>query len=423
MNQALTILVASYLLGALPRSKFFPPLTSRAIILREVTTGAAAALLAKLVVGTELGIILAGIAVLAGHNWAPYPSDNFTPGMVPTWGVLLFLSPFTLAAMASLWLLSSIISKDFDLSSFLTYLSLPFLLWYFKRYDVYILFGLICAGLVIHQHLSHREKNADSPPELIRRATLQKNIFRRGIMTLIVFFLATSLYFTRYVYRGFSMQIDLIRTGNQELNFVSLTFDDGPDPIYTPLILDILKDYDIKASFFLIGRHAEKYPEIARRIGKEGHDIGNHTYSHRSLVPLSQERTDLEILRAEEAIEAATGLRPYFFRPPRGIYSSHAREFLRERQYSIVLWSLSTKDWIELSARDLETNVLKKVKAGDIILFHDSGNIVSTSGGNRINTVKALPRIIEGLWEKGYSIVPVSDLLLISGLTTTEPLH
>lgn len=423
MNQTLAVIATSYLLGALARSKFFPSLPPGAILIREVAVGAAAALLAQIVVGTEFCIILAGLAVLAGHNWAPFPSDISEPGMVPTLGVLLFLSPYTLAAMAVLWLFAFILSRDFSLSTFLTYLGLPFFLWYFKRFDVYIFFGLLCTGLVVYQYLTHREKSEDSSPDLVRRAMLQKNLFRKGVMALSVFFLATSLYFTRYVYRGFSMQIDLIRTGNQELNFVALTFDDGPDPVYTPLILDILKDYDIKASFFLLGKHVEKYPEIARRIVKEGHDIGNHTYSHRSLVPLSPRKTELEIIRAEDAIEAATGLRPYLFRPPRGIYSAFAREFLREHQYSIVLWSLSTKDWVELSAKDLVGNVLKKAHAGDIVLFHDSGNIFSTAGGNRINTVKALPQIIEGLQVQGYSIVPVSDLLIISGLTTTEPLH
>ena len=423
MNQTLVILAASYLLGALPRSRFFPPRPLRVILIKEIAVGAMAALLAKAVVGTDFSIILAGLAALGGHNWPPFPSKNLEPGMAPSLGVLLFISPHTLAAMAILWLFIFILSKEFGLSTFFSYLSLPFLLWYYKRYDVYILFGLICAGLVVYQYLTHREKSEDSSPELVRRAMVQKKLLRKGIMALSVFFLATSLYFTRYVYRGFSMQIDLIRTGNQELNFVSLTFDDGPDPLYTPLILDVLKDYDVKASFFLLGKHVEKYPEIARRIVREGHDIGNHTYSHRSLVPLSPHKTELEIIKAGEAIEVATGLRPYLFRPPRGIYSAHARDFLREQQYSIVLWSLSTKDWIELSAKDLVGNVLKKIHGGDIILFHDSGNIVSTAGGNRINTVKALPQVIEGLWAQGYNIVPVSDLLIISGLTTTEPLY
>lgn len=201
---------------------------------------------------------------------------------------------------------------------------------------------------------------------------------------------------------------------------MAITFDDGPDPRFTSQILDILAEYDVKATFFLVGRHVEEYPDIARRILDEGHDIGNHTYSHRSLVPLHPDRVYQEILRSEEIIAEVTGQRPYLFRPPRGVYSQVVRDIINDRQYTLCLWSISSQDWLEISSREVASRALKPVTGGDILLFHDSGNFISAQGGSRYNTIKALPVILEGLEEKGLTPVSMHELILLKGLTQVE---
>ncbi len=124
------------------------------------------------------------------------------------------------------------------------------------------------------------------------------------------------------------MQDDIIRNGPREFKYITITFDDGPHPEYTPEILDILKEKEVEASFFLVGKNAEKYPGITKRILREGHSIGNHTYSHRSLIPLSQSNTDYEIFEAEKVLKEIIGEKPTLFRPPRSVYSDYARELL-----------------------------------------------------------------------------------------------
>jgi peptidoglycan/xylan/chitin deacetylase (PgdA/CDA1 family) len=421
MNLTLTTIAFGCLLGALLRIKIAAPLLQFIV---GITKGIIAGLLAKVLIGTELNIIIVGLATLIGHNLSlshSYQQHNMIY-MTPAIGILLILAPWALITLVLLRLIFTIINKD-KLGDLFIILVLPLVLWCFRPFDIYLIFSIFCISLFFYRHLDNQVQNSTNTPEQIELANQRKTIYRKAIMLFLISFLSLSLFFTRYVYRGFGMQIDLIRNGNRELKFVSLTFDDGPDPVYTPLILDILADYDLKASFFLIGKHAEMYLEIASRIAAEGHDLGNHTYTHRSLVPLSIDKTKAEILQAHNVIESITGTTPYLFRPPRGIYSNYARELLQEEQYTIVLWSLSTQDWAEIGVRDMVNNTLRHIKGGDIILFHDGGNLVSSSGGNRINTVKALPRIIEGLHAQGYTIVPVSELLLVSGLTTTEPLE
>lgn len=203
------------------------------------------------------------------------------------------------------------------------------------------------------------------------------------------------------------------------MKYVALTFDDGPDPVYTPEILDILKEKDVLATFFLIGKNVNS-TEIAQRMVEEGHSIGNHTHSHKSLIPLSAKSTYKEIKNAETAIEEATGIRPTLFRPPRGVYSGYARELLKEERYTLVLWDLSAVDWAELAPKKIVDNVVNKVKPGSIILLHDSGDLITYRGGNRHSTVKALPEIIDKLRIQGYEFITIDQMIFISELMETE---
>lgn len=217
MQYTLATIATGYLIGALPHSKFVPPKHPTIHLLGDIAKGAAAALLATVVIGTEFSIILTALAALVGHNWPLFPSRNYKPSMAPALGVLFFLSPHALAAMAVLWIAIFIICREPHLSSFLSFLSLPLLLWCFKPFDVYVLFGLTCSGLVIYQYLTYVEKNRKSAPRLLAQAMQQKATIQKALLLLLVILVSISLFFTRYVYRGFGMQIDLIRSGPSSL--------------------------------------------------------------------------------------------------------------------------------------------------------------------------------------------------------------
>ncbi len=218
--------------------------------------------------------------------------------------------------------------------------------------------------------------------------------------------------FSFYVYHGFGHQPDIYRNGNREFKMVALTFDDGPSAEFTPAILDILKEYQVPATFFMVGSHVEKHPEIAQRIVAEGHEIGNHTYSHRNLPTLSTGSLNREIMEATKIIASVTGVSPQYVRPPRGMYDGRFRRLANLLAQEIVLWSVSTRDWrYGVTPDNILKTVNNRVRNGDIILFHDSGALVKSEGGDRRATVLALPQVITLLHEKGFEIVPLSVLL------------
>lgn len=324
-------------------------------------------------------------------------------------GILTFMSPSFGLIFLFFFTLLKLLFNDYDNAVFATSFLIPILAMKFFKSDAYVIISFFIFGVLAVQFL----------PAAIEKYVKPKFLTRIAV-ALLVFFAFTLFFFNKYVYKGFGVQKDLIRHGPEHFKYVAITFDDGPDPLYTLQILDILKEKNVKATFFLIGKNAEKYPEIAKRIVKEGHSIGNHTYSHRSLIPLSAAATREEIKKGEEAIYKATGIRPTLFRPPRGIYSMYALRFLREERYTVVLWDVSTMDWAELSPQSIVLNVLRHVKPGSIILFHDSGDIVSFKGGDRTNTVKALPLVIDELRAKGYEFVTVDQMIFLSELMRTE---
>lgn len=220
-----------------------------------------------------------------------------------------------------------------------------------------------------------------------------------------------------FEYHGIGPQDGIVRRGSGELPVIALSFDDGPSPIYTPAILEILAEKDVSATFFVTGRHAEKYPAVIKRMATEGHEIGNHTYTHRDLVPVSRRRLFWEIRRTERVIRRITGRTLRLFRPPRGIYSNAVRRALVEDGYTLVLWSVSSADWCALPPEALTRRVLRYARNGAIILFHDSGALVKREGGSRAGTVKALPAIIEQLQAQGFQLVTVGELIELSHVT------
>ncbi|MBR3995913.1 MAG: polysaccharide deacetylase family protein [Clostridia bacterium] len=187
---------------------------------------------------------------------------------------------------------------------------------------------------------------------------------------------------------------------------IAITFDDGPGKEYTPEILDILNEYGIKATFFVVGKNAENNPEILKRIYTEGHEIGNHTYSHPDFRKLTTEQVEDEIEKTQSIIEDITGAKPKLFRPPGGYLSNSIMDIITSKNYITVLWSWrqDTTDWKSPPVKDVVNIVLTNIKDGDIILFHDQ--IFGESP-----TPKALKIIIPELLEKGYEFVTVSELM------------
>lgn len=187
---------------------------------------------------------------------------------------------------------------------------------------------------------------------------------------------------------------------------IALTFDDGPSQTFTPEILDILRKNKVKATFFVIAREAEKYPKIVRQVVSDGNEIANHTYSHKYLYRLSKEEIKNEMLSAEKVIIEITGIKPKLFRPPGGYFNKDIVTAARELGYKVIIWSWEQQsgDWRNPGTQVIIQKVLENAGSGNIVVFHDRG-------GNRIQTVRALQPIIDGLKQKGFKIVTVSEML------------
>jgi peptidoglycan/xylan/chitin deacetylase (PgdA/CDA1 family) len=197
------------------------------------------------------------------------------------------------------------------------------------------------------------------------------------------------------------------------LKNIFLTFDDGPSEPYTSQILDILKKFGAKATFFVCGKSVEKFPEIAKRIVEEGHTIGNHTYSHLRIHTLSHSRILTpflvkEIEKTTGVIQKVTGVRTKFFRPPWGFVTPWLKKYLEENNYKVILWDIQTYDWKGPPIKVIEENIFKKIKPDSIILLHDGNE--GKFHCDRSQTVFALPFIIKKLKEQGYILKDIGEL-------------
>ena len=192
---------------------------------------------------------------------------------------------------------------------------------------------------------------------------------------------------------------------------VAISFDDGPDPRWTPKILDILKGANVKAAFFLVGANAERYPKLVRRIVDEGHEIGNHSYYHPNLALCWPEHIRLELNATQLLLETITGRSTTLFRPPYAADTSPAQlseltplQIAEDLNYLVVLESIDPQDWAKPGADIILRRVKQQRRDGSIILLHDAG-------GDRSQTVEALPRILEWVHIRGDTVVPLSTLL------------
>ncbi|WP_240795475.1 polysaccharide deacetylase family protein [Aquibacillus halophilus] len=202
----------------------------------------------------------------------------------------------------------------------------------------------------------------------------------------------------------------IVLRGPQSENKVALTFDDGPDPRFTPQILDVLKEYNIKATFFVMGARAEAYPDLVKRIIEEGHIIGNHTYWHPNLVEEADINTlEREVTKTEATLAELIGYQTKLFRAPYGFLYNELVEKLANMNYTVVGWTVDSLDWQEAPPEEIAYNVLSNIHPGAIILMHDGAEWE----GDRTNTIKSLRQIIPTLKDEGMEFETVPNLLNI----------
>ena len=189
---------------------------------------------------------------------------------------------------------------------------------------------------------------------------------------------------------------------------VSITFDDGPNPAATPVILDVLRDEGVHATFFVLGRHAERWPELVRRIANEGHQLGNHGYWHRKLHRRSPAYVREDLSRGTRAIEQASGgVRPGVFRAPHGFRSPWVTPIAASLGQRTIGWSLGVWDSARPGADEIVRRALRGLRAGSILLLHDGDGY--DPAGDRMQTAQALPGIIRGLRARGLHFTTLPE--------------
>jgi len=194
--------------------------------------------------------------------------------------------------------------------------------------------------------------------------------------------------------------------------YIAMTFDDGPSAANTPRLLDMLKQRKIHATFFFVGQCVQENPEIVKRIVAEGHDIGNHSWSHPDLAKMSDAAVREEIQKTQDAIVQACGVTPKLMRPPYGAFTARQRAWANGTWgYKIILWDVDPEDWKYRNSEHVKSEILKQTVAGSIILSHDIHK----------TTVDAMPETLDALLAKGFKFVTVSELIAMDHPATPRP--
>ncbi|MGJ7913039.1 polysaccharide deacetylase family protein [Neobacillus sp. LXY-1] len=190
---------------------------------------------------------------------------------------------------------------------------------------------------------------------------------------------------------------------------VAFTFDDGPNPVYTPQILDLLKRHQIKATFFVLGSKAEKYPEIIKRIYDEGHLLGIHNFVHRANWGMSPWKVRRDLEKSAFIIEKITEERPIYYRPPWGLLNLFDLFLLKK--YKIILWSVMAEDWRSNGGSEkVKNRLLHQIKKGDVVLLHDCGTTWGADEDAPMNTIMALNDVFNELSKMGISCVRIDEM-------------
>lgn len=222
---------------------------------------------------------------------------------------------------------------------------------------------------------------------------------------------------TAYVV-GLNQQATAVVAGKRELpvycverpdKVLAISFDASWGADKTIAILDILDQYKVKTTFFLVGGWVDKYPDMLKAIAERGHEIGNHSDSHPHMSQLSQQAIKDELRIMSDKVEKLIGVRPTLFRPPYGDYNNRVIEVARSEGYEAVQWSVDSLDWKDRGTADIIKQCTYRVANGDIVLFHNDSNDI----------VNALPTVIQHYQGLGYTIIPVSEILL-PGETTID---
>ncbi|MEM9400087.1 MAG: polysaccharide deacetylase family protein [Verrucomicrobiota bacterium] len=186
---------------------------------------------------------------------------------------------------------------------------------------------------------------------------------------------------------------------------VALTFDDGPHPVNTQRLLDILQKENAKATFYMVGPNIQSYPSLAQRAVNEGHEIGNHTWNHANLTRMTDQQVIEDIDKTDDVINKVTGIYPSTFRAPYGAMTRSQRLWVYERyKRPTIFWTIDPRDWAYPDIQQMTQHIISRASSGDIILLHDI----------HATTVDAVPGIIKGLKEKGLKFVTVSQLMSIA---------
>ncbi|MBQ7347950.1 MAG: polysaccharide deacetylase family protein [Clostridia bacterium] len=226
---------------------------------------------------------------------------------------------------------------------------------------------------------------------------------RKASLKMIAFFLGLLL-MPRWTVLVSSAQTEVYRSVKNDSMKIALTFDDGPHPTLTPRILEILDRYHVKATFFMVGINVENYPDAARAVIEAGHEVGNHTYSHNHIGTLSKADVEKELWHCEDILEELCEYRPHLFRPPEGAVNTYVEHCSEDNDYTLILWSLDTRDWENKNTEQIVDHVLSGISPGDIILMHDYI-------GTQSKTPEALEILLPKLIELGFEPVTVSQLL------------
>lgn len=192
--------------------------------------------------------------------------------------------------------------------------------------------------------------------------------------------------------------------GNTSLSEIALTFDDGPNPPYTSQVLSILQRYGIKATFFCMGKHVQQYPDLVKQEYLRGNLVENHTWSHPYMPDLSEASLTWQLSTTSNIIEHVTGERPTLFRPPYGAFNASVLKVANTFGLSTFIWNVDPEDWSMPGTDTIISRVLNRIGNGSIVLMHDGG-------GDRSQTIAALPTIIEWLQQHGYSFVTLKQLV------------
>src|SRR6266404_2758739 len=194
--------------------------------------------------------------------------------------------------------------------------------------------------------------------------------------------------------------------------YIAMTFDDGPSAMLTPKLLDLLAAHHIKATFFVIGENVAEHPEIVARAAREGHEIGNHSWSHPNFGKMSDQGVRSQLQRTDDAIKNATGARPTLMRPPYGSITAGEKRWIHDEfGYRIILWDVDPYDWKRPGPAVVRNRILKETQPGSIVLSHDI----------HPGTIEAMPSTFDSLEAKGFKFVTVSELIRMATPKASHP--